>query len=114
MLVGIGILGVLAHAVTRRTREIGVRMALGAQRINVLRLVVRQALAMTMVGIVLGVVAATALTRLLTAFLYEVRPLDPATFGAAAVALIAVALVASYVPARRASGVDPVIALRSE
>jgi putative ABC transport system permease protein len=113
-LVGVGILGVLGHAVSRRTREIGMRMALGAQRADVLRLVVRQALAMTIAGVVLGAVAAAALTRLLASFLYDVRPLDPATFAAAAVALVAVALVASYVPARRATGVDPMVALRSE
>jgi putative ABC transport system permease protein len=112
--VGIGILGVLAHAVTRRTREIGMRLALGAQRIDVLRLVVRHALAMTVAGVVLGAIAATALTRLLATYLYDVRPLDPETFAAAAVTLVAIALVASYVPARRASGVDPMVALRSE
>jgi putative ABC transport system permease protein len=114
MLVGIGILGVLAHSVARRTREIGVRMALGAQRVDVLRLVVRHALAMTIAGVVLGGVGAAALTRLLTSFLFEVRPLDATTFAAAAVLLVGVALVASYVPARRASSVDPVVALRSE
>lgn len=113
-LVGIGILGVLAHAVTLRTREIGVRMALGAQRVDVLSLVVGHALAMTVAGVVPGAIAATALTRLLAAYLYDVRPLDPETFAATAVTLVAVALVASYVPARRASGVDPMVALRSE
>src|SRR6185295_6621404 len=79
-LVGVGILGVLAHAVSRRTREIGMRMALGAQRADVLRLVVRQALAMTVAGVVLGAIAAAALTRLLASFLFDVRPLDPGTF----------------------------------
>ncbi len=113
-LVAIGILGVLAHSVTRRTREIGVRMALGAQRIDVLRIVVRQALAMTIAGIAFGVVGAAALTRVLASFLFEVRPLDAATFALAAVLLVGVALVASYVPARRASTVDPVEALRAE
>ncbi|HEV8348486.1 MAG TPA: ABC transporter permease [Vicinamibacterales bacterium] len=114
VLVAIGILGVLAHSVTRRTREIGVRMALGAQRVDVLRLVVRQALAMTIAGVALGAIGAAALTRLLASFLFDVRPLDPATFAVAAALLVGVALVASYVPARRASSVDPVIALRSE
>jgi putative ABC transport system permease protein len=113
-LVGIGILGVLAHSVTRRTREIGVRMALGAQRVDVLRLVVRHAIVLTIEGVVLGAIGATALTRLLTAFLFEVRPLDPSTFAAAAAILIGVAVVASCVPARRASSVDPVVALRAE
>lgn len=113
-LVGIGILGVLGHAVSRRTREIGVRMTLGAQRTDVLGLVVRHAVAMTVVGVVLGAISAAVLTRLLATFLFEVRPLDPATFALAAVALVGVALLASYVPARRASSVDPVVALRAE
>jgi len=114
VLVAIGILGVLAHSVTRRTREIGVRMALGAQRVDVLSLVVRQALAMTIAGVALGAIGAAALTRLLASFLFEVRPLDPATFASAAALLVGVALAASYVPARRASSVDPVVALRAE
>jgi putative ABC transport system permease protein len=113
-LVTIGILGVLAHSVTRRTREIGVRMALGAQRIDVLSIVVREALTMTLVGVMLGAIGAAALTRLLATFLFEVRPLDATTFALAAVMLVAVALIASYVPARRASRVDPVVALRAE
>jgi len=114
VLVAIGILGVLAHSVTRRTREIGVRMALGAQRVDVLSLVVRQALAMTIAGVALGAIGAAALTRLLASVLFEVRPLDPATFASAAALLVGVALAASYVPARRASSVDPVVALRAE
>jgi ABC-type antimicrobial peptide transport system permease subunit len=91
-----------------------VRIALGAQRVDVLWLVVRQALGMTMAGVVLGSAAAAALTRLLTSYLFEVRPFDGLTFAAAAAVLVAVAFVASYVPARRASNVDPVIALRAE
>jgi predicted permease len=114
VLVAVGILGVLGHSVSRRTREIGMRMALGAQRVDVLRLVVRQALAMTVAGVLLGALAAAALTRLLASFLYDIRPLDPETFAAAAVTLVAIALVASYVPARRASVIDPIVALRSE
>jgi putative ABC transport system permease protein len=113
-LVGVGILGVIAHAVSRRTQEIGIRIALGAQQIDVLTLVVRHALLVTIAGIMLGAAAAAILTRLLAAFLYEVRPLDPATFLVAAVILIGVAFAASFVPARRASSVDPVVALRSE
>jgi putative ABC transport system permease protein len=113
-LVGIGILGVLGHSVTRRTREIGLRVALGARRVDVLSLVVRQAVVMTIAGVALGAVTAAALTRVLASYLYEVRPLDPQTFAAAAVTLVAVALVASYVPARRASGLDPMVALRSQ
>jgi len=100
--------------VTRRTREIGVRMALGAQRVDVLSLVVRHALTMAIIGVGVGAIGAMALTRLLASFLFEVRPLDPATFAAAAATLTAAALLASYIPARRASGVDPVVALRAE
>jgi predicted permease len=113
-LVGIGILGVLAHAVSRRTQEIGIRIALGAQQTDMLTLVVRHALLLTIAGIALGAAAAAILTRLLAAFLYEVHPLDPTTFLAAAVMLIGVAVAGSFVPARRASNVDPVVALRSE
>jgi putative ABC transport system permease protein len=113
-LVATGILGVLAYSVTRRTREIGVRMALGAQRAGVLRLVVGQALRMTMAGLAVGLVAAFALTRLLRNFLFDVGPLDPATFVAASIVLVGAALIASYVPARRAATVDPLTALRAE
>jgi putative ABC transport system permease protein len=114
VLVATGILGVLAYSVARRTREIGLRMALGAQRTGVLRLVVGQALRMTVTGIAVGLAAALALTRLLSRFLFDVRPSDPATFIAAAVVLIGAAIVASYVPARRATRVDPLVALRAE
>jgi putative ABC transport system permease protein len=114
VLVGIGILGVLGYAVSSRTREIGVRMALGARRIDVLRLVVRQAVVITAAGVALGAAAAAALTRLLTSFLFDVRPLDLPTFAATGAVLVCLALVASYLPARRASHVDPVIALRTE
>jgi putative ABC transport system permease protein len=113
-LVATGILGVLAYSVARRTREIGLRMALGAQRNAVLRHVVGQALRMTAAGLAVGVVAALALTRLLSRFLFDVRPLDPATFVAAAVVLASAAIVASYVPARRAATVDPLTAIRCE
>ena len=114
LLASVGLYGVLALAVHRRTREIGVRMALGAQRVDVLGLVVRQAVTMTVAGVMIGVVGATALTRLLASYLFEVRPLDPPTFVVTALVLVGVALIASYLPARRASGVDPVIALRAE
>ena len=89
-------------------------MALGAQRRDVLRLVIRQAMTITAAGVVLGAAAAAALTRLLVSFLFQVRPLDLQTFAAAAAMLVCVAIVASYTPARRASSVDPVIALRTE
>lgn len=114
LLVATGILGVLAYAVTRRTREIGVRMALGAQRVDVLRLVVGHAFKMTIAGVALGLAAAVGLTRVLTRYLYEVRPTDPVSLAAASVLLLAVALVAIYVPARRAIRVEPLTALRAE
>jgi len=113
-LVAIGILGVLAYTVTRRTREIGVRMALGAQRVDVVGLVVRQALGMTAIGVIIGAIAAAWLVRLLERFLFGVRALDAPSFIAAAIVLVGVALVASYVPARRATKLDPLIALRAE
>ncbi len=114
LLVATGILGVLAYAVTRRTREIGVRMALGAQRADVLRLVLRHALAMTVAGVTLGLIASIGLTRLLARFLYEVTPTDPLSLAAASALLLAVAMVAIYVPARRAVRVEPLTALRAE
>jgi putative ABC transport system permease protein len=114
VLVATGILGVLAFAVARRTREIGVRMALGAQRHTVVRHVVGQALRMTALGLAGGVVAAVALTRVLSRFLFDVRASDPPTFVAAAIVLLLAAIVASYVPARRATRVDPLVALRAE
>jgi predicted permease len=114
LLVASGILGVLAYAVTRRTREIGVRMALGAQRGDVLRLVMWHALRMTIAGVAVGLAASVGLTRALTRYLYEVRPTDPLSLAAAAVLLLAVALVAIYVPARRAVRVEPLTALRAE
>jgi putative ABC transport system permease protein len=114
LLVATGILGVLAYAVTRRTREIGVRMALGAQRTDVLSLVVWHALSMTVAGVAVGVVGAIALTRLLSRYLYEIRPDDPATLAAASLLVFAVALIAVYVPARRATTIEPLTALRAE
>ncbi|MGH9347086.1 MAG: ABC transporter permease [Vicinamibacterales bacterium] len=114
LLVAIGILGVLVYSVTRRTREIGVRMALGAERVDVQRLVVREALGMAVVGVALGTIAALGLTRLLTRFLFEVRPVEPMAFIVASALITAVALVASYVPTLRATRVDPLVALRAE
>jgi putative ABC transport system permease protein len=114
VLAAIGIYGVLAYAVTRRTHEIGVRMALGARHPDVLRLVLGQGARVTLFGIVLGVAGAMFLTRFLQDMLYEVRPTDPATFGGVILTLAAVAPAASYIPARRATQVDPMQSLRHE
>jgi len=109
-----GIYGVLAYSVARRTREIGVRMALGASANKVMRLVLRQAMITAAVGIVFGLVGSFILTRFLQSMLYEVGSTDPLTFTAVAILLLAVALLASYLPARRATKVDPIVALRYE
>lgn len=114
LLAGLGIYGVLSYTVARRAREIGIRMALGASRHAVLGSVVRRALAVSGVGTVVGLVAAALLSRLVESLLYEVSPVDPATYGAFAVFLLTVAAVAALVPARRAAGVDPMVALREE
>jgi hypothetical protein len=109
-----GIYGVLAYSVARRTREMGVRMALGASAGNVLRLVLGQAAATTAVGVFLGLVGSFILMRFLQSMLFEVGAADPLTFAAVAVLLFAVALLAAYLPARRATKVDPMVALRYE
>jgi len=114
ILAALGIYGVLSYSVSRRTREIGVRMALGATRRDVAGLVVREGLLMTAAGVVLGLAAALGLTRFLEKVLYEVRPGDPVTYVAVAAILMGVALVATWLPARRATAVDPLVALRAE
>jgi putative ABC transport system permease protein len=114
ILAAIGIYGVLAYAVVQRTREIGIRMALGAQRAQVLRLILRKGAILTAAGIALGLVGAAAGTRLLQDLLFGVTPLDPRTFIAVSLLFGLVATLASYLPARRATAVDPTVALRSE
>ena len=114
VLVMTGIVGMLTYTVARRTREIGLRMALGARPSQVLRLIVRQALTMTVAGLLVGIVAAAALARTLTSYLFDVAPAEPAVFAAAALIVIALAAGAAYLPARRAAHVDPLLALRSE
>jgi ABC-type antimicrobial peptide transport system permease subunit len=110
----IGLYGVLAYAVTQRTREIGIRMALGARRRDVLRLVLRQGMNLALIGAALGVLGALGLTRWLTTLLYEIKPTDPLTLLATPLLLVAVALFACWLPARRAAKVDPMEALRYE
>jgi putative ABC transport system permease protein len=109
-----GIYGVLAYSVARRTREIGVRIALGASTGNVLGLVLRQAMLTALVGVAAGIVGSFVLTRLMRSLLFEISPTDPLTFAGVALMLLFVAAVASYLPARRAAKVDPIIALRYE
>ena len=110
----VGIYGVLAYTVAQRTREIGVRMALGALGEDVLGMLMRKAIVLISAGIVIGGAGALALTRVLEKFLFEVKPADPATFAAVTVVLVLSALAACYVPARRAMRVDPMVALRYE
>jgi putative ABC transport system permease protein len=114
ILAAVGIYGVISHSVGQRTHEIGIRMALGAERREVVRLIVCEGFGLALAGVGIGVAGAMALTRFLAGMLYTVKPMDAATFATVSLLLSAVALVACYIPARRAAKVDPIVALRYE
>jgi putative ABC transport system permease protein len=114
ILAAVGIYGVISYSVAQRTREVGIRMALGAQTTDVLKLVVRDGLKLVVIGVIVGLAGAFMLTRLMTTLLFGVTPTDVVTYGTVALGLIAVALLACYIPARRATKIDPLSALRFE
>jgi putative ABC transport system permease protein len=114
LLAAVGIYGVMSYTVTRRTHELGIRTTLGASRGEIVGLVLRQGMKLAAIGMAAGLLAAVALTRLMAGLLYGVRPADPATLGAVILLLGAIAFLACYIPARRATAVDPVVALRCE
>jgi ABC-type antimicrobial peptide transport system permease subunit len=113
-LAALGLYGLISLAGSQRIREIGIRIALGAETSRIFWMMISQAVAIAAVGLLVGAAAAFAATRMLAAFLYEVKPRDPLTFCAVCGGLLAISLLASYVPARRATRVDPIVALRYE
>jgi len=114
LLACIGIYGLISYAVARRIPEMGIRMALGARRASVVWLVLREALILVLIGLAAGIPLVSAAARLVTSLLFGVSPTDPATLAATAVLMLSIAIVAAYLPARRASRVDPMAALRYE
>jgi putative ABC transport system permease protein len=112
LLASVGLYGLVAYTVSQRTEEIGVRLALGATPADVLRLVVRQALGLALAGLSIGLIVAVSTTRLIRSLLFEISPHDPLTFIAVPIVLLVVIVLASLIPARRASRVDPVVAIR--
>jgi putative ABC transport system permease protein len=114
ILAAIGLYGVIAYSVAQRTNELGVRVALGAQKSDVLKLVVGHGAQLAALGIAIGLVLALALMRIISTLLFSVNATDPVTFAAAAIVILAIALAASYIPALKAIKVDPVVALRCE
>jgi len=110
----IALYGVIAYSASQRTSEIGLRLAIGAQRTDVIRLVLAEGARLTLIGIVVGLAGSYWATRLLSSFLYQVTASDPGAFAGAAIALFIVALLATYLPARRAAHIDPMTALRTE
>jgi putative ABC transport system permease protein len=105
---------VMSFSVVQRLREIGIRMALGARGVDVLKLIVSQGLWITLTGVAVGLFAALGLTRLMASLLYQVAPVDPVTYGALSAVLVAVSMLAAYIPARSATRVDPIVVLRNE
>jgi putative ABC transport system permease protein len=114
VLAAVGIVGVVGHSVAQRTHEIGIRMALGARMLDVLRLMVNSAMVWVALGLLVGIAGSAGLTRPLSGMLYQVRPLDPVVLGGVSLLLAAMALLPSYLPARRAAKIDPITPLRFE
>jgi ABC-type antimicrobial peptide transport system permease subunit len=114
VLATVGIYGVMAYLVAQRTQEMGIRMALGAQRMDVLALIIGKGMKIAFLGIVIGLIGAATLTRLMASLLFAISSADPPTYGGVSLLLLIVALFACYIPARRATRIDPVLALRAE